>query len=156
MKKSGWRLALAAVLFACWMSYLTYLVGTTTQPIVLSRPQFLAADLYVVAELTASAASADQAADAVTVKKVVWAANADDGKRTKLQVKNLNTVDAAHGWQGPGEYILAMSRTKENGDVFQLTPLPRTPGFFGDLGRIYPRTASTLRQLEKLKEEYHP
>ena len=53
MKKSPWRLALSAVLLACWIGYLAYLSATTTHPIVLSRPQFLSADLYVIAEVPA-------------------------------------------------------------------------------------------------------
>lgn len=155
MKKSGWRLAVAAVLFASWIGYLAYLAATTTQPIVLSRPQFLSTDVFIVGEVSANPTAANQPEDWVTVKKVVWAANADDSKRTKVQVKNLSEVDADHGWHGP-EYVLALTRTKEGGDVFVLTPLPRTPGFYGDKGRIYAATPATLRQLEMLKEQYHP
>src|SRR5262245_4359892 len=52
MKRSGWRLTLAGGLFAVWIAYLAYLAATTTHHTVLSRPQFLVADLYVVADLS--------------------------------------------------------------------------------------------------------
>jgi hypothetical protein len=157
MRKSGWRLALAAVLFASWIGYLAYLAATTTEPLVLSRPQFLSADLYVIAEVSANPAAPDEPAAAVTVKRVVWLANPEDGKLKQIVVKDLNRVGPQQNWQGPGEYILALSRTKEDAGIFQLTPLPRTPGFYGDpLGRIYKTTPETLRQLELLKEQYHP
>jgi hypothetical protein len=165
MKRSPVLLAVAAVLFLAWIGWLVYLVVITRHPApepkpvwdlyVLSRPQFLVAELYVIAKVSANPAGG-QADDLVTIKKVVWSANQTDVKRDKILVKNLDTVDAPHGWQGPGEYILALSTTKEKSDVFQVTPLPRTPGFAGAKGRIYLVTAQTLRQLEILQEEYHP
>jgi hypothetical protein len=51
MKPSRVRLAVCALLFLGWISWLVYLSATTTRPVVLSRPQFLAADLYVIADL---------------------------------------------------------------------------------------------------------
>jgi hypothetical protein len=51
MKPSRVRLAVCALLFLGWIGWLVYLSATTTRPVVLSRPQFLAADLYVIAEL---------------------------------------------------------------------------------------------------------
>ena len=79
------------------------------------------------------------------------------------------------GWEGPGEYVLALSHTRDGGDVFQVTPLPRTPGFSGwtpereeewskyradgedhRYKMIYKATPPTLRQLELLTKEFHP
>jgi hypothetical protein len=51
MKAAKVRLIITAVLFLAWVGYLVFLAATTTRPVVLSRPQFLAADLYLVAEL---------------------------------------------------------------------------------------------------------
>jgi hypothetical protein len=51
MKRARVRLAITAALFFAWIGYLVYLAATTTRPIVLSRPQFLAANLYVIADL---------------------------------------------------------------------------------------------------------
>ena len=38
------RLAVAAALFAGWVGWLTYLAATASRPVVLSRPQVLAAE----------------------------------------------------------------------------------------------------------------
>jgi hypothetical protein len=51
MRPSRVRLVVCALLFLGWISWLVYLSATTTRPVVLSRPQFLAADLYVIADL---------------------------------------------------------------------------------------------------------
>jgi hypothetical protein len=167
MKRSPVLLVVTAVLFLAWIGWLAYLVVITRHPApepkpiwdlyVLARPQFLVAELYVIAEVSANPAGG-QADDVVTIKKVLWSANQADIKRAKILVKNLDAVDAQHGWQGPGEYILALTRAgRRETDVFLVTSLPRTPGFAGDaLGRIYVATPPTLRQLEKLKEEFHP
>src|SRR5579862_2577230 len=168
MKKSAWRLAAAAMLFACWIGFLGYLIwrsslpvlratAVATEPTVLSRPQFLEADVYVVADVAADAADSSEPSNEVKVKQIIWSANAGDWKLPKMQVKNLKAQAqlGANGWQGPGEYILALSRVKNDGGEFQITNLPRTPGFEGAPGRIYKAEPSTLRQLEQLKEEYH-
>ena len=92
----------------------------------------------------------------MTVKKVVWSSKAEDSKRTKMHVFGLEAIKGEFGWHGPGEYILRLSRDKDDVDLFKVTRLPRTPGYAGDQGRIYPATEMTLRQLELLTREYHP
>ncbi len=157
MKKSGWRLTLSAVLLACWIGYLAYLSATTTHPIVLSRPQFLSADLYVIAEVPGHPARAEEPANLVKVEKVVWSGKAEDGKRTQLHVMGIDAIKGEFGWHGPGKYILALSRMKDDPDLFTVTHVPRTPGYQGDaVGRIYAATPMTLKQLELLTQEYHP
>jgi hypothetical protein len=191
MKRSAWRLAVAAVLFTAWIGYLAFLARTTTRPTVLDRPQFLVADLYVVADvgterfwpaypvvvaapgggaaasamLQMSPTTSDLPGEVVTVRKHVWAANPADRQRQKIYIKNLHKCGPAHGWKDPGEYILALSHTTDGPDVFQVTALPKTPGFRGSLGLsqtlligspIYRAMPSTLQQLEKLTAEYHP
>jgi hypothetical protein len=154
MKRCRVLLVLTTVLFLAWIGWLTFLAATTTEPLVLARPQFLLADLYVVADVVANPAS-EEPDDIVTVEQVIWSANQADAQHKKILVKNLTRMDAHHGWQGPGQYILPLSRTKES-DVFQVTALPRTPGFSGGLGRIYHVTPQTLEQLQQLKQEFHP
>jgi hypothetical protein len=141
----------SVVLFLGWLCWLGYLVAKTTRPTVLSRPQFLVAEVYVIADLEGE----ETPADVATVKQVVWAAPGVDLPREKVPVKNLSGVKAEQGWHGPGGYILALSRTQDT-KMFQLTPLPRTPGFMGGPGRIYPATHQTLEQLDRLKAELHP
>ena len=126
MKRSAWRLAVAAILFAGWIGYLAFLAATTTEPTVLSRSQFLSADLYVAAELSAQRvrsadvvtaqaggpmaaavgdnvpAPTDRPDETVVVRKVYWAANPADAERKTLRVKNLPKCGKSLGWQGPG------------------------------------------------------
>jgi hypothetical protein len=156
MKRSRVLLAVSAALFLAWIGWLAYLAATATEPIVLSRPQFLHAELYVVAEVTANPAADNEPDGTVTVKRLLWSSNALDGKLQKMQVRNLPRLNAQHGWNGPGEYILALSRTGDS-DVFLVTPLPRTPGFSGSTtGRMYPATRQTLKELDQLNAEFHP
>src|SRR5262245_999175 len=122
-------LMIPAAAFAAWIGWLVYLAATTTRPVVLSRPQFLAADLYVLADLHPTAAKAGAPAEEATVRHVVWPA--DKGQvGERIVVKNLPECDRSQGWAGPGEYILALSRLRENNGVYQVTPLPRSPGFY--------------------------
>jgi hypothetical protein len=152
MRRSGWRLAVSAILFAGWIGYLTYLVATSGETTVLSRPQFLVADLYVIADvkgqrfwqafpaatvavLGASAAallpSDDGPGDVLTVKEVIWTSQPGDLKGKMLFVNNLHDF-GKRGWRGPGEYIVPLSRASADGpDVYEVTRLPKTPGFPG-------------------------
>jgi hypothetical protein len=189
MRRSGWRLALAAALFAVWIGYLAYLAATTTRPVVLRRPQFLVADAYVIAEIRGhrywldfpelAVAPAGIAAAAVLpddtdgegpgdialVQKVVWAAKPGDWTRVKLFVRNLRHSGAKFGWQGPGQYVLALSKSANDGrGACFLTAIPRTPGFPGSATElparespsfIYPLTTATRRQVDDLTAEYH-
>ena len=169
MKRSAWRLAVTAALFAGWISYLAYLAATTTEPIILERPQCLVAELYVIAQVDAVQAVP---LETVTVREVAWAASSADQNLQKIIVKNLPKCGVkkqpkeggALVFPGPGEYILALSHTKEPG-VFVVTPEPRTPGFAGHTlqaqmelvgAPIYPVTPQTLEQLQIIKADYHP
>ena len=156
MKRSRTLLIVAASLFALWIGYLAFLALTASKPDVLSRPQFLMADLYVVAEVPAHPHRPDRPAHLMTVKQIVWSKDPEDAKRTQFFVawpalRRASPTD----WKGPGEYVLALSRT-DDANVFLLTPLPRTPGYAGAVGRVYPATSQTLEQVERLKQEFHP
>ncbi len=171
MKRSRWRLLVAVVLFAGWIAYLGVLAGTSTRPVILSRTQFLTADLYVVATL--SAQPGGEPAPEVVVTDCKWAADPADRKRQKLLVKNLPKCVEALGWEGPGEYVLALSHLKDSPGLFEVTPLPRTPGFAGwsperfergdpvPGGRdqpprvIYKATGPAQQQLDELIAEFH-
>jgi hypothetical protein len=66
MGKRRTRLAVAAGLFAAWIGWLAFLAATTTHPVVLSRPQFLVSNLYVIADLKGGP---DHPEAAVTVRE---------------------------------------------------------------------------------------
>jgi hypothetical protein len=156
MRPSRARLTVTAVVFAGWIAFLAYLALTTTHPVVLSRPQFLAADTCVLAELKAGDDGAPAAA--VEVRKVFWSAgNPPKGAITVANLPELrrkgDSKDPDHGWDGPGEYVLALTRVRGNPDnLYRITPIPRSPSFWGpQQGRIYPASPRVLRQLEALQ-----
>lgn len=142
MKPAVVRLVLAVLLFAGWISYLAFLAATTRHPIVLSRPQFLISQLDVVARI--------EAPPRVEVVVVSWPETTAVKPGEVLTVTNLEDAD---GWQGPGEYILALTR---EGDVWRLTPTPPSPGYNGGSPRVYPATTETRRQLASIPKPRVP
>lgn len=189
MRRSVWRLSLASLLFVGWIGFLAYLAATTTKPTVLARPQFLSADVWVVAEvgkdrfwpalpqlvavpaggpmaaalLQSAAPESDLPGEMVQVRKVLWANKSSDRDLSRVYVKNMGKCGPTFGWEGPGEYLLALSHTNDGEAVYQVTPLPRTPGFIGSLGlgqsalvssKIYKATPAVIHQAEALAREY--
>jgi len=139
-------LALAAGLFAAWIGYLAFLVLTTRHLVVLSRPQFLVADLWVVAQV-------DHLDGPVKVTEVVYAhpnAKADAPKEgTTIEVKNL--AECKKDFGQPGAYILPLVW---NGKQYRVPPVPPSPGYKlppnGPEYHIYPMTPQTREQLEEM------
>jgi hypothetical protein len=148
------RLAVAALLFLGWVGYLAYLAATTTRPVVLSRPQFLAAQLYVIAGLERKVGVDNVPAETATVCEVVWADGEAPKKGERIVIRNL-PGKAEHGWNGTGDYILALTRGSAAGGDYQVTPIPRSPNFDQHPGRIYPATTTARRELQDLKAEFH-
>src|SRR5262245_23972414 len=107
MSSARLRLGVAAAVFAAWVGFLGYLALTTTRPVVLSRPQFLAAEAYVLAELQAT--DKGEPSVHVRVKEVFWSKDGA-GPKGELTVSNLPGSPTIQGWNGPGEYVLALSR----------------------------------------------
>jgi hypothetical protein len=149
------RLAVAAALFVGWLGWLGYLAATGTDTVVLSRPQFLVSNLYVVADLEGGP---DHPGDVVTVREASGPAAGEKGvaRHAKLTVKNLPLVGRDQGWDGPGEYILALTRNRDG--TCLVTATPPSPGYPpagegrvpGGRLRIYPATDRTLRQLRAI------
>ncbi len=158
------RLIVAAALFALWMGWLGYLAATATNPIVLSRPQFLVADAWVIARV----AGQEHPEPIVTVEKVIWTADAKDrlAAGEKITLPDLAIVGVRQHWEGAGTYILPLTHVK--GRDYRITPIPRSPGFppfrhrqaseesaRDELLRrlpIYPVTPRTLEQLDQLEK----
>jgi hypothetical protein len=187
------RLLIAAGLFTAWIGWLVFLAATTTKPVVLSRPQFLHADAYVIAELghspsplagasvvsavaavpfpalpwaaieAAGRNPAESPSPLVTVREVPWSSFKLDRVGQKVFVSNLGDVRENNGWNGPGMYILPLTRTTAGKqDRYRLTILPRSPGYPPGTSfevvreRIYPANDRTRRELEELIKEFHP
>jgi hypothetical protein len=136
------RAVVAGLLFVAWLGFLLHLVLASRHLIVLSRPQFLVATRYVVAEV--------QEADgnpAPRVKaEVVWAADRGFAEGD-LDVVNLPNVGPTGGWQGPGKYILPLWKTPRG---YAVPPTPPAPGRPFDEVRIYPLTPETRAQLDEI------
>jgi len=158
------RFIVAAGLFVVWICFLAVLAATTTQPVVLSRPQFLVSEVDVIAQVVQGKDGPDPE---VTVTEVRWPAHAspsppggEGGVRgaekemenlvgKKITVLNIKQCD---GWQGPGPYILPLRKAEKDG--FMVASAPMSPGFepMKSRPRIYRATPETLRQLKAIIE----
>jgi hypothetical protein len=151
MKRRRWLLALAAGLFAAWIAYLAFLALTASRPIVLSRPQFLVADLWVVADV-------DDPAKPVKVVEVAYAKSEAPEKGAAIDVRNLAECRVVRGpeekqWTKPGagRFLLPLSR---QGTAYYVTAVPRSPGYppgqVAPQWLIYPDTPETRAELGQL------
>src|SRR5262249_22764782 len=148
-----------------WLGYLAYLVVTTPrEPVVLSRPQFLVADLVVIARV-------DGFTEPVVIEEVISAGGAEaENLPKKIKVINLAMCGPpAHlqkkpgqkDFTGPGRYILPLrvATTKKGDDVvteYFVAETPPAPGYpspgppRSGPPRIYPLTAETRAQLRHM------
>ena len=153
MKLTTLRFVLMVVLFAAWIGWLVYLVVQLkssvppgeTRPVVLSRPQFLVSSLDVIAEVPTIATEPVE----VTVRAIAWPKDKDTQDLVGKQIKVNHLSECREDWIAPGEYILALMRSGEQG--YQVVPLPRSPGFPSGRPRIYPATPQTLQQLQDIE-----
>jgi hypothetical protein len=160
MKIARLRLILASGLFIAWIAWLVYLASTTTRPIVLSRPQFLASDLTVIADIKADG---DHPNPAVKVVEVAWAKSKPSPRLDDLTVDNLAGLSQKNGWQGPNRYILPLRQIGSGDSIqYQLVRVPPSPGFPPPprpsdadddpvLLRIYLAQAETRQQLADMR-----
>jgi len=153
MKVAHVRLVVAAVLFLGWIGWLVYLVIHSHDEVILSRPQFLVADLWVIAHI---GAEEGRPAKAVTIREDVWSAKGKKLAEEVIEVVDLPEIDASMGWDGPGDYILALTfHTGKQREYYRITALPPSPGFVerGDK-RIYRATGEARVQLNGLLSEW--
>jgi hypothetical protein len=152
------RLILATVLFLAWISYLFYLVldlkrqaeAGGGQPVVLSRPQLLVADLIV----TAAVEGKEDRPAAARVEQVHWA-RTGDGEKWKGQTIPVENLAASRGLAGPGLYILPLVK---EGDRFRVAAIPPSPGYppgafhVGETGppQVYPSNPFTEEQVKQI------
>lgn len=144
MISQKWRLAFAVVLFACWLTYLAFLAATARRPIVLSRPQFLNSTIDIIANVREKDGRANPT---VEVEQVLWIQPGLHEPKGEVVVLRLDKV--ADGWEGPGRYILAL--TRENGELNPALP-GRSPGYEGGAPRIYRATPDTEAQYREIRK----
>jgi hypothetical protein len=153
MKVPHLVLALAAVFFLAWIGWLAYLVAITENAVILSRPQFLVADLWVIADVVAD--SKGQPGRTITVRELVWSAQPVELAGKESEVRDLPDLTPGNGWKGSGEYILPLSVHKNGKDEYSVTALPPSPGFLrkGDK-RIYLAAPEARQQLLELRKKW--
>jgi hypothetical protein len=152
MKPIVGRFVLAVAAFVLWLGWLGYLVLTASQPVVLSRSQFLVTECTIVAELH----QPFDAPTTVTVKEVHGpcapprATSELPAVNSTIQITNLHQCG---GWTESGDYILALVRNAD-GFTYRVTPLPSTPGYPGtNPPLIYPANAQTRSQMKSLVQQ---
>jgi hypothetical protein len=142
------RLYISAALFLAWLTWLFYLVLSTTRPIVLSRPQFLASTRDVVARVDVVNGKPDRR---VRIEEVHWPAGRQTGPA--ITVTNLDqcTVRTRDGAWHTGSYILPLIEDHGN---FRVVEIPASPGYNPDFAdsrpRVYEANPQTLRQLNDI------
>jgi hypothetical protein len=105
------RLTVAATLFILWLGYLLYLVLASRATIVLSRPQFIAADVWVLAEV---ADNDGKPAETVKLLEVFKPAPPANQALIGMEVDVHNLPEAAtQGYIGPGKYILPLEPVRK-------------------------------------------
>jgi hypothetical protein len=161
MRWPQWRLTLVLALFVGWLLCLGYLAAISQDRVILSRPQLLASDLYLVAEVSGDASA--PLAEVVVHEVYPEGAAPQLVPQTRLVLANLPQVGREQGWRGPGLYILPVQRKQEQGqEKYLLTPIPPSPGFPLEAGaevhrflRLYPASAGTRRQLQQWLQLRH-
>jgi hypothetical protein len=164
MKSAQLRFWILAGLYAAWIAFLLVLALTTRNPVVLSRPQIMAATLDVRAQVD------DPASRKAKVVEVLWPesekgklegqeivvdnlpqcvrSEREDATEKEREKKDPRTENER--WTKPGEYLLPLEATGKGG-YRVATPLP-SPGFNPSAYKphIYPWTEETQRQFEAM------
>ena len=127
------RLLVAAVLFVGWLGWLGYLASTQTNPVVVSHSQAMAADRFVVGEV-----SLDPATGALTKNVTVVQDLRPGGAPLSgtIEVRNLEEAEVTGGenrFHDKGHYLLMLTPVANaDGHTFNLTRPPgrlyRAPG----------------------------
>lgn len=118
------------ILFVAWLGYLASLVVENHNRILIAGPQIARSNLVVVASL---ADDGGRPAADVKIKKVLFAEKNDWQKLVgeTMELDELLFYSAKQGWNGPGDYVLPLTRRAFDKLVIdQITPLPLSPGYY--------------------------
>ncbi len=161
MRSPRVRLVLAALLFLAWTGWLAYQVARTADPIVVSRPQVLAAPVVVEANVTAwGKGLPPEPREKVRVHEILRGQETLGLKQGEPVPANLELIVTFHnvqnqyrGWKGEGMYFLCLEPAGEG--KYRLVRPPVSPGFHPEpndearLASIYLVTESTRAQIEE-------
>ncbi len=144
------RAVVAAILFVAWLGFLLYLV-IDSRRIVLSTPQFLAAQAYLLVNITSGSRGDAYPHHTVSVDSVLWASTMGDADVPKGEIRILQLADctAAHGYRGEGKYLVPVIKSV---DGWHLAPIPRFTNYPGPQSplRIYRWTPDVEAQAKDL------
>lgn len=135
-------LALSIILFVGWMAYLINLALTRRHPTIISRPQILVSQVIIVAHVEGDDAPHDEA----KVKSILFPENAIKGIKEGETIRVANLSQSAKNWIGAGDYLLPLEKTD---DVFFVTPIPRSPGFYPAGANAKPLIYRWTREIEE-------
>jgi hypothetical protein len=141
MRRNPVLLAVSALLFAGWLTWLGVQALKHAQPVVVSRAQLLSAKYLVVAKVGEGGS--------VHVNEV-WRSPERPALRPGDTPK-VADLETAVGYQGPGEYLLPLAAGANDQYAVPLPPV--SPGYNKPLPehrRIYPWTPEVQRQLESM------
>jgi hypothetical protein len=136
------RFIVAVGLFLGWVGWLAYLAATTHHPVVLSRPQLLAADVVVIAKI-------DDPTKEVTITEVAFSRLRQKQFEETITVANLAQCDDAYAFARPGLYVVPLHLDAL--DRWLVQSVPASPGFDRAPPRIYPATDEIRAQLERIQ-----
>jgi hypothetical protein len=144
------RLYVAAGLFLGWLTWLFYLVLSTTRPIVLSRAQLLVSTVDVIAHLNVVDGKPDPR---VGIVEVHWPQRRQIGPAitvTNFGQCNVQTRDGA--WH-TGSYILPLIEDHGN---YRVAEIPASPGYDPNWAdsrpRVYEADRQTRHQLNEIRK----
>lgn len=130
------RAVVFGLAFLAWLGFLAYLVSITRNAVVLARPQIQTANLLVVAELTERDGRPEPKAKIERVlfaRKPEWKAVAGQ----TLEIDDLPFHGPAHGWRGPGKYLLPLERVVAGElTIDAVHALPIVPGYQPSASRV--------------------
>jgi hypothetical protein len=115
------RLAVSACLFVAWLVFL-FVVWLRSSSIILSKPQFLSADLYVLVEVRDERGKADPD---VMIEEVLWASDPADEKLAQkpLHLADLSACRKENGYHGADKYLVPL--VKSTAAPLMIAPVPR-------------------------------
>ncbi|MBI1830047.1 MAG: hypothetical protein HYR84_01190 [Planctomycetes bacterium] len=118
------RLAVAALLLLGWLGFLLFLVVDAPR-IIVSKPQFLSAQVYVIADVTDENGAPSAT---VVIDEVMWAASPDLRQLAKktLKLADLPGCLKTSGYHGSGKYILPLRRVLGS---LEIAPVPWFRGY---------------------------
>lgn len=141
------RLLIAISLFLGWMGFLALQVRNTTRgvdgkPLRLSSPQFLLSEMDIIGE--------EISPGKIKIQKILFS-SLDQATPKIADVVQIKNLEQARGYSSMEKNWLIPIRSLDQGKTLEVMPIPPSPGFSGDKGRIYPSSPGILAQYDKIR-----